>query len=149
MREALLAIVDIEGPVLGARLQTAYVRASGGQRVTRLSASAINKVISAAVRRGLLIEDNPLGETGVRARTYRLSGQPRVVQRDLGPRTLDEVPPAELATVMASHGDKLGWDDPAAVYRATLLIYGRRALTEVAATRLRQVDPLARRLVEW
>jgi hypothetical protein len=82
MREAVLAIVESEGPVLGTRLHTAYIRASGGQRVTRLSASAVNKVISAAVRQGLLIEDNPLGEAGIRPRTYRLPSQPRTVMRD-------------------------------------------------------------------
>ncbi|GAA1637007.1 AAA domain-containing protein [Actinoplanes couchii] len=32
MRDALLAIVDSEGPVLGARLHTAYNRAAGGRR---------------------------------------------------------------------------------------------------------------------
>lgn len=144
MREALLAIVECEGPVLGARLHTAYIRASGGQRVTRLSASAINKVISEAVRRGLLVEDNPLGESGIRPRTYRLPGQPRTVPRVLGPRTLDDVPPAEIATIMADHSHSLGWDEPAAVYRATLTTYGRKALTEAAFTRLREVEGLAR-----
>ncbi|WP_233625463.1 AAA domain-containing protein [Actinoplanes sp. ATCC 53533] len=144
MREALLAIVEVEGPVIGARLQSAYVRAAGGQRVTRLAAAAVNKVISAAVRRGLLIEDNPLGEAGNRPRTYRLPGQPRTVLRVLGPRTLDEVPPAELASIMAVHARTLGWTEPTAVYRATLLTYGRKALTEVAASRLASVEALAR-----
>jgi very-short-patch-repair endonuclease len=148
MREALLAIVECEGPVLGARLHTAYIKASGGQRVTRLSASAINKVITAAVRRGQLIEDNPLGEAGIRPRTYRLPSQSRTVLRLLGPRSLDEVPPAELAIVMAGHGRELRWEDPAAVHRATLSTYGRKALTEVAATRLREVEQLARTLAD-
>jgi hypothetical protein len=143
MREALLAIVDAEGPVLGARLQTAYVRASGGQRVTRLSASAINKVISAAVRRGLLVQDNPLNEAGVQPTTFRLPSQPDTLTRELGPRTLDEVPPGELAAVMARHAKSLGWQDREHVFRATLQTYGRKALTEVAATRLAKVASLA------
>jgi very-short-patch-repair endonuclease len=147
MRESLLAIVECEGPVLGARLHTAYIRASGGQRVTRLSASAINKVITEAVRRGTLVEDNPLGETGIRPRTYRLPSQPRKLPRMLGPRTLDDVPPAEIAAVMADHGHTLGWHDATAVYRATLSTYGRRALTEAAAARLKEVERLARTLV--
>ncbi|MEV4345000.1 AAA domain-containing protein [Actinoplanes sp. NPDC049596] len=144
MREALVAIVEAEGPVLGTRLQTAYVRASGGQRVTRLSASAVNKIISSAVRRGLLVEDNPLGESGIQPKTYRLPHQPDTLTRELGPRTLDEVPPTELALVMARHAETLGWHDEPAVYRATLQTYGRKALTEVAAARLAKVAPLAR-----
>ncbi|MCM4083076.1 AAA domain-containing protein [Paractinoplanes hotanensis] len=148
MREALLAIVDREGPVLGERLQTAYTRAAGGQRVTRGVASAVNKVISAAVRRGLLLEDNPLGERGVLPRTYRLPGQPATVLRVLGPRDLGEVPPAELAAVMAAHARDLGWETPEAVYRATLQTYGRKALTATAAAPLVKATALARDFTE-
>ncbi|GIF09383.1 AAA domain-containing protein [Actinoplanes siamensis] len=146
MREALLAIVEREGPILGERLQSAYVRAAGGQRVTRVSASAINKVITAAVRRGLLIQDNPLRDPGIQPCTYRLPSQPRLLLRTLGPRVLDEVPPAELAMVMAVHAGRLGWDNREAVFRATLETYGRRSLTEVAATRLSRVESVARKL---
>ncbi|MBM7489139.1 very-short-patch-repair endonuclease [Micromonospora luteifusca] len=148
MREAVLAIVACEGPMLGERLQTAYVRAAGGQRVGRAAASAVNKVISSAVRRGLLVEENPLREAGVQPRTYRLPHQPPAVPRVLGPRALDEVPPAELAVVMAVHAEDLGWSNPEHVYRATLQTYGRKALTEVAAVRLAKVASLARALTD-
>jgi very-short-patch-repair endonuclease len=144
MREALLGIVECEGPVLGERLQTAYVRAAGGQRVTRAAASAINKVISAAVRSGLLVQDNPLNEAGIQPRTYRLPTQPPAVPRVLGPRALGEVPPAELATVMTHHARDLGWSDPELIYRATLQTYGRKALTATAVARLLKVFVLAR-----
>ncbi|MBO4208638.1 AAA domain-containing protein [Micromonospora echinofusca] len=146
MREALLAIVEREGPMIGQRLQTAYVRAAGGQRVTRVSASAINKVISAAVRRGLLVQDNPLGEPGVQPCTFWLPSQPRLLLRTLGPRSLDEIPPAELATVMAVHARKIDWVNRESVFRATLETYGRESLTEVAATRLTKVENLARKI---
>ncbi|MEU8242254.1 AAA domain-containing protein [Actinoplanes missouriensis] len=144
MREALIAIVACEGPMVGTRLQTAYVRAAGGQRVTRLTASAVNKVITSAVRRGLLVESNPLGEAGIQPRTYRLPEQPETVLRELGPRGLDEMPPAELAVVMAGHAETLGWARPDLVYRATLQTYGRKLVTEVAAARLAKVARLIR-----
>ncbi|GIJ17240.1 very short patch repair endonuclease [Micromonospora gifhornensis] len=146
MREALLAIVECEGPVVGERLQTAYVKAAGGHRVTRASASAINKVISAAVRRGLLVQDNPLREPGVQPSTYRLPSQPRWALRTLGPRSLDEIPPEELATVMAAHASRLGWVNRESIFRATLETYGRRSLTEVATIRLTRVENLARKI---
>ena len=101
--EALLAIVEREGPILGERLQSAYVRAAGGQRVTRVSASAINKVITAAVRRGLLVQDNPLHDPGIQPCTYRLPNQPRLVLRTLGPRILDEVPDVSITR----HGESV------------------------------------------
>ncbi|WJK36677.1 AAA domain-containing protein [Solwaraspora sp. WMMA2065] len=144
MQEAILAIVACEGPMTGERLQTAYVHAAGGKRVGRASASAINKVVTAVVRRGLLVRDNPLGESGVQPSTYRLAHQPPALPRALGPRTLEEVPPAELAQVMAGHASVLGWHQPEAVYRATLQTYGRKALTAAASARLTKVSPLAR-----
>ncbi|MFI7080236.1 AAA domain-containing protein [Micromonospora sp. NPDC049903] len=145
MREALLAIVECEGPLIGERLQTAYVKAAGGHRVTRVTASAINKVISAAVRRGLLVQDNPLEEAGVQPCTYRLPSQPSRVLRTMGPRTLDEIPPAELAMVMATHAERIDWANREMVFRATLETYGRKSLTEVAAARLRKIEALARK----
>jgi hypothetical protein len=148
MREALLAIVECEGPVIGQRLQSAYVKAAGGQRVTRVSASAINKVISGAVRRGLLLQDNPLRDAGIQPCTYRLPSQPRLVLRTLGPRSLDEIPPAELAMVIAVHAERLGWGNHEAVFRATLETYGRKSLTEVATTRLTKVEGLARQIAD-
>jgi len=56
--ERLRSIVAVEGPVLGHRLHTVYVRASGGQRVGPQIANALNKAITSAVRSGVLIEEN-------------------------------------------------------------------------------------------
>ncbi|GAA1637015.1 hypothetical protein GCM10009828_076520 [Actinoplanes couchii] len=64
--------------------------------------------------------------------------------RELGPRDLDEVPPLELATVMAAHARLLGWSDPDAVYRATLQTYGRKLLTGAAAAPMAAAEELAR-----
>jgi hypothetical protein len=54
-----------------------------------------------AVRQGRLVEENPLGETGVKPRTYRLSGQPLVRLRALGPRSFEEIPPQQLAALVS------------------------------------------------
>src|SRR5262249_53865284 len=70
MIDGLVRLVEAEGPVLGNRLHTAYVRASGSVRVTKLVAGELNKAISQAVREGRLAEDNPLGESGIKPRTY-------------------------------------------------------------------------------
>jgi very-short-patch-repair endonuclease len=90
-------IVAAEGPVLGERLHQAYAKAAGTQAVGKKVAHVLNQAITSAERRGMIISDNPLGEAGVKPRTFRLATQPEVVARELGPRPLALVPPAELA----------------------------------------------------
>ena len=90
-------IVAVEGPVLGERLHQAYAKAAGGQVVGKKIAQILNQAITSAERRGMIVSDNPLGEAGVKPKTFRLATQPQVVARELGPRSLAQVPPAELA----------------------------------------------------
>jgi very-short-patch-repair endonuclease len=111
LMSGLLSIVAVEGPVLGHRLHTAYVKASGGQRVGKSVAQILNSAISAAVRQGTFVVDDPLQESGVKPRTYRLADQPEVRLRTLGPRTLDHVPPRELAELLRQAAADHGWDN--------------------------------------
>lgn len=121
----------------------ANVRAAGGQRVSGRIAKALNRAIHAAVRQGQLVPDNPLGDSGVKPLTCRLADQPLTRLRDLGPRTLDQVPPLELAKVMQQAADECGWSDEEVVSRAGLDRYGLSRLTSNTLARLRQVSPLA------
>lgn len=130
--DGLVEIVAVEGPVRGNRLRTAYVQASGGRRVGKAIGQRLNSLISRAQRSGLLVGDDPLGHGGVKLRTYRLPDQPETVLRELGPRTLEEVPPAELMAALAHVADR----DPAAgheqLMRQTLRLLGRTSLTQNA-----------------
>ena len=144
--EGILAVVAAEGPVIGARLHAAYVKASSGYRVGKQVAHALNSAIVAAVRRGLLIEDNPLNEQGVKPRTYRLPDQPTVRLRQLGPRSLEEVPPRELAELMVRAATKHGWGNDERLYRAVLAWLGLKRLTPNVDKRLYGVSQLARSL---
>lgn len=138
----LVRLVEAEGPVLGSRLHTAYVRASGAVRVTKLVAGELNKAISQAVRKGELIEDNPLGESGIKPRTYRLPGQPEVRMRQLGPRSLDEVPPAELAAMLDHVAERVGDVSEGALQRAVLELLGLKRLTDNVKSRFAAVQAL-------
>ncbi|GLY53039.1 hypothetical protein Lesp01_66950 [Lentzea sp. NBRC 102530] len=135
MVDGLIRLVQSEGPVLGSRLHTAYVRASGAVRVTKLVASELNKAISSAVNKGELIEDNPLGESGIKPRTYRLPDQPEVRMRHLGPRTLDDVPPAELAALVDHVASRTGNLPDEALRRAVLEVLGLKRLTDNVKSR--------------
>lgn len=140
--DGLVRLVEVEGPVLGSRLHTAYVRASGAVRVTKQVASELNKAISQAVRDGRLMEDNPLGESGIKPRTYRLPGQPEVRLRQLGPRSFDELPPAELATLLDSVAERDRTTDEDALRRAALELLGLKRLTENVRSRFAAVHPI-------
>lgn len=137
--DGLVAVVEVEGPVIGHRLHQAYVKASGGLRVGKQIRKTLNSAVSAAVRRGLLVEENPLSETGVRPKTYRLPDQPGVRPRELGPRQLEEVPPAELAAVMRQVHDKVAGRDREAFFRGTLELLGLKRLTRNTEQRLVEV----------
>lgn len=141
--DGLRAIVEAEGPVLGTRLQKAFVKASGRARGGPQVAKTLNNAISEAVRRGLLVADNPLNARRIDARTYRLPEQPEVQLRQLGPRTLDEVPAGELIEHVRAEATRLGWDDEDVVFRTVLARLGLVRLTTSARAIL---EPIRRRL---
>ena len=144
--EGLVEIVAVEGPILGYRLHSVYVQSSDGMRVEHQIAKSLNSAIYSAVRRGQLIQDDPLGEAGVRPSTFRLPGQPPLVMRQLGPRRFEHIPPAELAAVMqAVGGGAAGWDEEL-IFRATLRSYGIQRMGSAIRSRLLAVLPLARAL---
>lgn len=90
-------IVAAEGPILGERLHQAYAKAVGSQGVGKKAAHILNQAITSAERRGMIVADNPLLEAGVKPKTFRLATQPEILARELGPRSIPTVPPAELA----------------------------------------------------
>ncbi|GJF12719.1 hypothetical protein NGTWS0302_02500 [Mycolicibacterium cyprinidarum] len=129
LMDNIVRIVEAEGPVLGHRLHDAYRDAYGGQRVGKEIARLLNQAIGLAVRRGHIVSDNPLNDAGVKPRTFRLPSQPEVVPRELGPRTLNLVPPAELAHHLAEFAEvgELSDDE---VFREVLDVLGLKRLTE-------------------
>ena len=137
----LVEVVAVEGPVLGHRLRSVY--AATGQPAGPRIGGILDAALASAVQDGLLIQDDPLGEADVRARTFRLPDQP-IVARELGPRSFDQVPPAELALAMEQAAATIGWDDPIAVLGETMAAYGVRTLGSTNRARLAAVARLAR-----
>ena len=142
--DVLVAIVAVEGPILGHRLHSVYIKAAAGQRVSQQAAKVLNSAVSAAVRQGRLVQQDPLGESGVKPRTFRLPDQPQVVARQLGPRTFDQVPPAELAHVMRETASNVGWEDLDTVFRETMARFGLRRMGSTVRARLQAAVALAR-----
>jgi very-short-patch-repair endonuclease len=132
MEAHIVSIVAAEGPVLGHRIHNAYRDAYGGQRVGKEIARLLNRAISIAERHGHITSDNPLNDSGLKPRTFRLPSQPAISPRELGPRGLDLVPPSELA----HHLSNLALDDDLQseeeLFRAVLDRLGLIRLTENA-----------------
>jgi hypothetical protein len=137
-------IVAVEGPILGHRLHSVYIKAAAGQRVSQQAAKVLNSAVSAAVRQGRLIQQDPLGESGVKPRTFRLPDQPPVVIRTIGPRTFDQIPPAELAEVMRRAAQVTGWEDIDTVFRETMSRSGVRRMGSTVRAQRQAAAPLAR-----
>ena len=142
--DGILAIVAVEGPVVGLRLRSVYAKAAGRQRVGKEIGRALTDAIRLAVRRGQLIEDNPEGRKLIEERTYRLPGQPEVRLRLLGPRSIDQVPPRELAVLLRDTADRVGWDDTETLFRITINRLGQHRLTTKATSILQTARDLAR-----
>nr|WP_246401650.1 AAA domain-containing protein [Jiangella mangrovi] len=140
--DGLLAVVAVQGPIDGHRLHTAYVKASGGKRVGKAVAKILNSAITAGVRQGKLLVDNPLHEAGVKPRTYRLPDQLEVRLRELGPRTLEQVPPRELAALLSRAANEYGWDNNETLFRAVLASLGLHRLTANVEARMLSVLPI-------
>ncbi|NNN12536.1 MAG: hypothetical protein HKL81_02155 [Acidimicrobiaceae bacterium] len=134
--EEVLAIISTEGPVLGDRIFSVHTRCSGGLRVGRLIAEALAKILATATSRGLVVEEDPLGERSRQQRTYRLPNQPDLRQRTLGPRTLELVPPRELAALMEALQRRQTWMSHDALYREVLNCYSLKRLTPKTQQRL-------------
>lgn len=127
----VVRIVEVEGPMLGHRLHDAYRIAYGGQRVGKEIARQLNRAIQTAVRRSLIVADNPLNQPGVKPQTFRLPTQPELVRRELGPRTLSLVPPAELAAHLAEFAEFGDYSEDE-MFREVLAVLGLKRLTEPA-----------------
>ncbi len=102
--------------------------------------------MTTAVRNGLVLEDDPLEQGGVRPKTYRFPGQPEVRPRTLGPRSIDHVPPLELAHLMRRCADSTGWNDTDNLFREALGVLGMQRLRDPTRRLLESILPLAQQV---
>ncbi|WP_446223315.1 AAA domain-containing protein [Nocardia sp. IBHARD005] len=143
--EDLCGVVAAEGPVTGLRLRAAYVSAAKTRERDNVK-GAIDRALHAAVAHGRLLVDDPLdlGDPGLMA--YRTPQQPLSRRRVLGPRSIEQVPPRELAEVMAHHAETLGWRNRVDLFRAVIKDFGQTRLTGNTAAALDRVIGLAQSL---
>jgi hypothetical protein len=130
--EAMIEIVGAEGPMTATRAYSVYNRASGGRKLTSVARAPLSSSIYwlAQERKVVLVrkDDIPWQDDDV----VRMPDSPPVRVRELGPRTLEEVPldeVAELVRRLRAAGAAGGDDD---TKRAVLNAYGLVRLTSRA-----------------
>jgi very-short-patch-repair endonuclease len=94
--EGLCRIIEAEGPMMAKRAYDIYLRGCGIRRLGPELKSTMNKALSTAIRQGQVISENEPGVSGLLFSTVRSQGSPPVLLRCRGPRTFEEIPPAEL-----------------------------------------------------
>ena len=85
---------------MGTRAQSAYVKAMGGNRVTKVREAALNRSLQRLVTKGWVVSDAPLGERRVEERTYRLPHQPSARPRQRSNRSIKVVPPLDVIAIL-------------------------------------------------
>ena len=125
----MLEIVGREGPMTASRAYALYNRASGGKKLTSVARAPLSSSIYwlAQERKVVLVrkEEIPWQDDDV----VRMPDSPAVRVRELGERTLEEVPLDEIAELMRRLRAARGIADAAEVKRAVLSTYGLVRLT--------------------
>ena len=96
----LLEVVTVEGPVTADRAYRLYIRGSGSSKVTQRARAPMEQALGRLTLRGQ-VEIDELDNAGEPQQVLRLTGTPAVVVRELGERSLYEVPLNEIAELMA------------------------------------------------
>ncbi len=144
----LCRIIEVEGPMIAKRAYDIYLRGCGIRRLGPELKSVMNRALSSAVHQGCVVWENEPGKSGVIFSTVRMKGSPPVKVRCRGPRTFEEIPPAELRAVGVYVCEtlrlELGTDEH---LRAVLEHYELKRLTTQVGTRLLEIldrpDPSA------
>lgn len=138
---ALEAIVAAEGPVLASRAYGLLNKAAGGKKLTSIVRAPLSSAAYRLRAEGRIeIEDAPGSPTD---EILRATGTPPVRVRELGPRTLDDVPLDEVAELMRRVRAAGGPASGPELRRATLEAYGLRRMTAHADDLLEAAETLA------
>ena len=136
---AVLEIVEAEGPVQAGRAFGLYTRAAGGKKLT----GAARAPLTGAAWRLKVQERLEIARAGATTidpdDVLRPAGGPAIRVRELGPRTLEEVPLDEVAELM----ERLATAGASDLKRAVLDAYGLIRLTTRADQYLEEALALA------
>jgi hypothetical protein len=137
----LLEIIAAEGPVLASRAYRLYNKAAGGKALTTIARAPLSGSAYRLRQAGAIELDSAPAATGEEDELLRPAGAAPVRVRELGPRTLDEVPQAELVALMRRL--LTAGCTQEALPRATLDTYGLTRMTAKAEAALVEAAAMA------
>jgi dethiobiotin synthetase len=127
--DAMLEIVAAEGPMTATRAYSLYNRAAGGRKLTSVAKAPLSSAVYWLAHEGKLALTREADIPWQGDDMVRLPDQPAVRVRELGSRTLDEVPLDEIAELVKLIKAQRGTADPTELKRAILNAYGLVRLT--------------------
>jgi hypothetical protein len=127
--QAMLEIIDAEGPMTATRAYSLYNRASGGRKLTSVAKAPLSSAMYWLAREDKITLTREADIPWQGDDMVRLPDQPAVRVRELGPRSLDEVPLDEIAELVRLIRAERGTSDPTDLKRAILTTYGLVRLT--------------------
>jgi dethiobiotin synthetase len=130
--QTMLEIVDAEGPMTAMRAYSLYNRAAGGRKLTSVARAPLSSAIYWLARENKVTLTREADIPWQGGDMVRLPDQPAVRVRELGPRSLDEVPLDEIAELVKLIRGARGTGDPTELKRAILSTYGLVRLTSRA-----------------
>jgi hypothetical protein len=127
--EAMLEIVSAEGPMRASRAYALYNRAAGGKKLTSIARAPLSSAIYWLAQEDKVVLTKRDAIPWQDDDLVRTPETPAVHVRELGPRTLEEVPLDEIAELMRRLRGAQVLADDEAVKRAVLNAYGLVRLT--------------------
>ena len=141
---ALLEIVAAEGPVTASRAYAIYNKASGGKKLTSVARAPLSSSAYWLAKEEKLHITREADIPWQGDDVLRLPDTPAVRVRELGPRTLEEVPLDEIAELVRRLRSTQSLAGDAELKRAVLATYGLKRLTTRADEYLGLALDLAR-----
>jgi dethiobiotin synthetase len=130
--QTMLDIVDAEGPMTATRAYSLYNRAAGGRKLTSVAKAPLSSAIYWLAREEKVTLTREADIPWQGDDMVRLPDQPPVRVRELGPRSLDEVPLDEIAELVRLIRGAGGNSNATELKRAVLNAYGLVRLTSRA-----------------
>jgi very-short-patch-repair endonuclease len=106
--DVLTEIVTAEGPVVCRRVYSLYNKAAGNSRLSGQVVQVMNRAVYRAVKLGRLAQNDEQKRGGQVNQVVRVAGSPAINVRERGPRSLEDIPPLEIAAVR----EKLMQEEP-------------------------------------
>lgn len=136
----LINIIEIEGPMLAKRAYDIYLRCCGIKKMGKDLKQRMNRALQHAITEKRVLKDDEWGSGGLLYTIIRLPNQDSPQLRELGNRTIEQIPPSEIVEasrlVQYRNSDVVPGSEEH--LRLILDLYGLKRLTENTRKRLLQ-----------